>query len=38
LKNVTAGESDISLDIRGAKHLRIDNSAVDIGAEASQGI
>src|SRR6266849_5286448 len=38
LKNVTAGESDLPLDIRGTKHLRIDDGAVDIGAEAGQGV
>ena len=35
---MTAGESDLPLDIRRTKNLRIDDGAVDIGAEAGQGI
>jgi hypothetical protein len=38
LKNVTAGESNLPLDIRGTKHLSINDSAVDIGAKASKGV
>src|SRR5580700_332126 len=38
LKDMTAREPDLPLDIRRTKHLRIDDGAVDIGAESGQGI
>ncbi len=38
LEDVAAGEADLLLDVRRPQDLRVDDGAVDVGAEAAEGI